>query len=242
MTQKISIPTTHYNLKRLLKDLFQDVKLWTKSGQNVYWAKLGSQCEDDSMISLLERAVQLEGDVIECGVFRGGSLVKLAHTLRKHAPDKMLFGLDSFEGFPQDTVGEFDLGPGRKLDRVKRKFQFCSDTPHRLARFFEMYDVQARLIPGFFQDTLSEVKDRKFCFIHLDVDLYQSYIDCLEALYDQLVPGGIIVFDEAEAGAWPGANKAIAEFFADKSETVEKCVDRNVPSWYICKTGAPVLA
>lgn len=61
--------------------------------------------------------------------------------------------------------------------------------------------------------------------LHLDVDLYESYKACLANLYQEVAPGGIILFDEYKQKntqkVSPGAAKAIDQFFSDKKETIE---------------------
>ncbi len=67
-------------------------------------------------------------------------------------------------------------------------------------------------MPGFDVTPLS--------FVHLDANLYQSYITCFDALYHRVSPGGFMLFDEYTKWAYPGARQAIDEFFADKPEGI----------------------
>jgi hypothetical protein len=78
---------------------------------------------------------------------------------------------------------------------------------------------RVRLVRGFFDRTLSGF-DGRIALLHLDCDLYESYITCLNALYDKVTPGGLILFDEYEDQTFPGAKVAIDEFFKDKPEKV----------------------
>ena len=232
------IPTKLHEFKRLFKDLRVDVQLATERGRRQYWEGLRAECGRDSLCALLQSTLTLEGDAIECGVYRGDSLQRLACTLKDHAPHKTLFGLDSFQGFPESNVDAVDVGPQRTLPGIKGKFRFCGDTPDRLQRFFQAYDVRAELVPGFFADTLPRFADHRFCFVHLDVDLYASYTECLEALYDRVTPGGVIVFDEWNYDAWPGSTLAIKEFCDAHPETVQTCTDREQHAFYIRKQPA----
>jgi predicted O-methyltransferase YrrM len=232
------IPTKLHEFKRLFRDLRVDAQLATERGRLEYWENLRADCGRDSMCALLESALALEGDAIECGVYRGASIVRLARMLKEHAPEKTLFGLDSFQGFPAENVEACDVGPQRTLSGIKGKFRFCADTPERLERIFRTYDVRAELVPGFFADTLPRFADHRFCFVHLDVDLYASYKECLEALYDRLTPGGVIVFDEWNYDEWPGSTRAIKEFFDGRPERVQTCTEREQPSFFIRKEAA----
>jgi hypothetical protein len=73
------------------------------------------------------------------------------------------------------------------------------------------------LVRGYFEETLHQY-DGEIALLHLDCDLYESYSTCLNALYPKVRPGGIIVFDEYEDNNFPGAKRAIDEFFRDKPE------------------------
>lgn len=237
------IPTHLHELRYAWHVRQHDREMATDAGRSRYWNEtLPRQCAADSMISLLESTLHLPGDVIECGVYRGGSLMKIARTLKDKAPDKRLLGLDSFGGFPEQDVLSLDVGKKRSLGGIRKKFRFVGDTQQRLRRNFEMYGVNAELVPGFFSETLSKVTDRTFCFIHLDVDIYSSYIECFEALWDRLTPGGVMVFDECDAQAWPGATRAIREFFGPRPVEVQVCLDRELASYHVRKPAASSAA
>lgn len=230
------VPRSREDRKRLDADDEIDRFLLTESGRarvRSYFSDLSSQ---DSMISLLQSTLQLPGDVIECGVFRGMSLRRIGLELAEHAPNKTVFGLDSFEGFPSERVGRVDQAFLRFLPLLRRKFKMCNDTPERLERFFKCYGVQGTTVRGYFSETLSQFENHKFCFIHLDCDIYESYKECLDFLYPKLVPGGVMVFDDYRSPKWPGAEKAVDEFFDGRVEPVQLCEDRQQSSWYIRKS------
>ena len=69
-----------------------------------------------------------------------------------------------------------------------------------------------QLVSGYFRDTLQEFSELRFSFVHLDCDIYASYMECLEFFYPRLAPGGIILLDEYNDPPWPGCNKAVDEF------------------------------
>ena len=234
------VPTKLHEFRRLIHDLRIDAKLGSERGRREFWQSLQAECAQDSLCALLESTLRLPGDVIECGVYRGASLQRLACTLKDQAPHKTLFGLDSFQGFPENNVDAVDVGPLRSLAGIKGKFRFCADTPDRLQRIFQAFDVRAELVPGYFADTLPLFAGHQFCFIHLDVDLYASYKECLAALYDRLTPGGVIVFDEWNHDAWPGSTLAIKEFCDTHPESVETCTDRDQHAFFLRKQPAAV--
>lgn len=73
----------------------------TEAGQAEYWRRLDTECRQSPLIELLEESLGLEGDVIECGVYRGATTRLMGRRMRDVAPSKKLFACDSFEGFPR---------------------------------------------------------------------------------------------------------------------------------------------
>ena len=106
------------------------------------------------MISLLESTLHLPGDVIECGVYRGNSFQMICRAVAETSPGKRIYACDSFEGFPKKKVGRIDLGTHWILSRVRRKYRLCQDTPARLERFSESFNVNGQIVKGFFSETL----------------------------------------------------------------------------------------
>ncbi|MEN0110761.1 MAG: TylF/MycF/NovP-related O-methyltransferase [Planctomycetota bacterium] len=222
-------------------DRLLDERLESEEFRAEHWDDLGAEGARDSLVHLLESTLALEGDVIECGVYRGASLFRMARRLKTLGSDKELYACDSFEGFPTETVGKLDTSFLRPVSKLRRKFTGAGDVPERIERFCGYYDTPIRVVKGFFSDTLPALTDRRFCFIHLDVDLYQSYVDCLTLLYPCLAPGGVVVFDDYNpsklpgVAKWPGATLAVNEFFADRPESVERCETRDRPAWFVRK-------
>jgi hypothetical protein len=142
-----------------------------------------------------------------------------------HKTEKVrnLWAFDSFEGFPEPTKEDISF-------RNPKKGEWRSDIRSiekmlHDAGFSDEY-VRQRLIfvKGYFEDTLSDYRGAPIAFLHADADLYESYRSILERLYDHVLPGGVIVFDEYrntwEHEKFPGAAMAIDEFFEGKERIV----------------------
>jgi O-methyltransferase len=158
------------------------------------------------------QCAHLPGDFAECGVYKGGTALLCAHTLREAGvPDKPLHLFDTFEGMPEEAVQ--DLGghvPGQFGDTSLAAVQ---------SRLREYPNV--RFHPGLIPVTLTEVKDREFAFVYLDLDLYQSTREALCFFYPRMVPGGVFVGDDYGFPRYRyAARKAVDEFFSDKPESV----------------------
>jgi hypothetical protein len=208
--------------------------------RRAFWQVATWQSQNRPYLQLLERCCQLDGDVIECGVYRGKSLLRVATWLKSRGIRKAVHGLDSFDGFPQDAIDQLDLGPGRTLKKVRGRFRGANDAPLAIMRTAADLNLPIKMHVGYFEKKLPALiaAGRRFCFVHIDCDIYESYRCCLEHLYDATVPGGVILFDEYRCSVWPGATQAVDEFFANKPEKPQACHDPGrpkKPKYYIEK-------
>jgi len=149
---------------------------------------------------------QIPGDAAEAGVYRGGTARLIAETFRNSGKKILLF--DTFAGMPEvsatrDTHTAGDFGD-TSLEQVK---SFLAD----------LADIE--FYQGLFPETAAPVSNRTFCFVHVDVDLYQSTLDCCQFFYPRLSRGGVIIFDDYGYLSCKGAKEAADAFFADKPET-----------------------
>ena len=188
------------------------------------------------IFELLKRTGEIEGDLAECGVFRGESLIPMAVYLKQTGGKKTLFGLDSFEGFDESVYQDIRLGG--EEDREKRVKGFSQTSLEYVQNKLKTFEVesQVQLIAGFFQQTLSSIRNRRFSFVHLDCDLYESYKVCLDFFYEHLSRGGIILLDEYNDPHWPGCKKAVNEFLSAKGERVFEIERDNFIKYYLCRS------
>ena len=157
---------------------------------------------------LLEQALgTCGGDVAECGVYRGGTARLLLDTMRAAGSGRRIYLCDTFDGMPDtDPVAD-----------VHRKGDFGDTSQAQVQREFAgASDVQ--LVPGVIPDSLVPLGDRRFCFVHIDLDLHASILGAARFFYDRVMPGGFLVFDDYGFSSTPGARRAVDEFFADKRE------------------------
>ena len=174
--------------------------------------------------SLILKVKDVEGTVVECGVGKGRSLMILAVLSRVHSQDRMFYGFDTFQGFPEPT--EHDGVSAAWVERHRRNFPAAAGVRQFLRNSLlddDLIDSKIRFIPGLFGETMSQYDGGGIALLHLDCDLYQSYLDVLTSLYDHVVPGGVIAFDEYQVRTrWRGARKAIDEFFHGRSERIKR--------------------
>ena len=184
---------------------------------------------------LLETTLSLPGNVAECGVWQGSTLLPTGLFLRRRAPTKRLVGFDSFRGL-NETVSR-DVVLGGDDDERKHVGGFSNtsyEAVNNRVREFGLADT-ATLVPGYFQNTLAGYADSSFCFVHLDCVIYESYRACLEFFYPRLVAGGVILLDEYNDPPWPGCTLAVDEFLADKPEKLTEIKSDNHVRYYLRK-------
>jgi O-methyltransferase len=175
---------------------------------------------------------------VECGVFRGSSLIAMALYLKQRRVAKRIFGLDSFQGFDEDVHKDLQLGGADNTEKRLRGFDqtSVSHVYSKLNRFNVTDSVT--LIPGHFSDTLNILPDSHFSFVHLDCDIYASYKQTLEYFYYRMSPGGIILLDEYNDPPWPGCNIAVDEFLVGKPEKLSLIAMDNHEKYFITKQAA----
>jgi hypothetical protein len=189
---------------------------------------------------ILDIVAHLEGDIVECGIGQGRTLLFWSILTFAENRNRRIWGFDSFEGFPEpspeDTSprnpqkGEWAAGGMRDLENLL----LASGLPGEWIR------ARLTLVKGFFEDSLPKYAGGQIALLHIDADLYQSYKTSLEILYPQVCPGGVIALDEY-MGTWehhgfPGAKQAVDEFLADQKLEVRR--DPYFGKYYVVKPGA----
>lgn len=140
------------------------------------------------------------GDVAELGVYKGATAAILAKYCEKYSKELFLF--DTFEGFnKEDFVG---IDAGRCLS-----FQIDSmeDVKKQIGNYKNIHYKK-----GYFPKSLDKECNRKYCFVHIDCDLYKPIKEGLNYFSRRIVKNGIIVCHDYQSGCWNGATQAIDEF------------------------------
>ena len=165
------------------------------------------------LVRELERTLELEGLVAECGCFRGLSSFLLCSRLKKLEPTFEGAGyrvFDSFQGLsepqPEDQLASTDASAPQADDVQAGRFAAGLDeVKHALAPFPDI-----AYFPGWIPDAFPR-DDAHYRFVHIDVDLYRPTRDSLEYFWPRLVAGARMVCDDYN---WPGARRAVDEFCA----------------------------
>lgn len=179
--------------------------------------------------SFARYAASLEGDLAECGVYRGGSAL-----LAGLATDglKPLHLFDTFTGIP----------PGDPLhdNQYINGGQFKDTSEEDVTDYLVgngINPVRLHIRKGMIPQTFDALQIHTFSLVHIDVDIYTSTRDCLKFFHPKMAPGGIIVVDDYGAPECAGARKAVNEFSGSVSRVVLLTTGQAVSIGGVTKSG-----
>ena len=179
---------------------------------------------------LVRLVAGVPGDVAEFGVFKGFSLSAIA----RHAPNRQVWGFDSWQGLPAFThQDEADRPSFRGQGSLAASKADVAATFANAGLGFS----NVHLVDGWFKDTIFRLEDRPLALVNLDADLYESCRLVLEAVWPLLSPGGIISLDEYNEPYFPGARIAVDEFLAREDVRGRYRLEkhRSVSRYYVTK-------
>ncbi|MCR8538812.1 MAG: TylF/MycF family methyltransferase [Prochlorococcus marinus CUG1439] len=179
-------------------------------------------------------SAKIPGCFVECGVGYGRSALIMESILRMHNDNRDFLLFDSFEGFPTPS-GE-DLSGSEKArksqwnyidpDHLIEVLSASSTKRIDIKKYKKNISKRIHIEKGFFEKTFNKeiynkIKSFKgISYLHLDVDLYNSYLTCLNFLYPLVNSGGLILFDEYDNETlkkFPGSKKAIDKFLLSQN-------------------------
>jgi hypothetical protein len=161
----------------------------------------------------------LRGDLVECGVARGGSAALMALVNEKLSQPATLWLFDSYEGLPDPTAKDYQNdSTGSHVRPLPRGA--CLGTYEEVERLlFDQLHLpreRVKMVRGWFQDTLpaTVANISAISVLRLDGDWYESTKVCLDYLYDKVLPGGFVIADDYHSCF--GCTRAVDEFLAQR--------------------------
>jgi len=163
---------------------------------------------------------RIPGDIVECGVWRGGSMMAAALTLLACGERRRLHLFDTFAGMPPPSTADRDISGVPAADLLAVEDPLAGDTWCHSP----LADVRAnlastgypaeliRFVAGRVEETLPEEAPEQIAILRLDTDWYESTRHELEHLYPRLAEGGVLIIDDY--GHWEGARRAVDEYLA----------------------------
>ncbi len=191
------------------------------------------RCEPATMTSVeriyaLYKAVEylsqvgIAGDIVECGVWRGGSMMCAALTLLQTGDTaRQLYLYDTYEGMVAPDMADIDINglpasaqlaqESRSADSMIWAYA-ALDVVRENMHSTGYPESKITYVRGPVEDTIPKTIPKRIALLRLDTDWYSSTRHELVHLFPLLVPGGVIVIDDY--GHWRGARLAVDEYFA----------------------------
>ncbi|MBO6496687.1 MAG: class I SAM-dependent methyltransferase [Roseivirga sp.] len=172
---------------------------------------------------------EVPGDVIECGVWKGGVTIFMKAYLEVYqTKNRAVWIADSFEGVPKSTLAQ-----DKYTDLSKEAYPGLAIPKEEVIRNFEKYEVpleNVKFLEGWFKDTLPHAPMEKLALLRLDGDLYESTMDVLQSLYHKLSTGGFVIIDDFRA--LPQCEEAVKDFRSEHAITEEiQMIDSEAAFW-----------
>lgn len=183
---------------------------------------------------LYKEIAGLPGDIVECGVFKGSSLIRFTafRELLENCYSRKIIGFDIFGKFPETSFDD----DKRMLERfisAAGDQSISKDELDQVLAFKGIANVE--LVMGDINQTVPDYSrnhpEFRIALLHIDTDIYEPAVTILNSFYDHVVSGGLIVLDDY--GTFPGETKAVEEFIKDKGLQVRKHSFYKIPSFIV---------
>jgi O-methyltransferase len=190
-------------------DIIREVRPWTMtSAERIYALIQAVRYVSNSGIA---------GAIVECGVWKGGSMAAIAKTLLGvHDVKRDLYLFDTFTGMTEPSSKDVDYS-GKQASNVlvDEIGSRCADAP--LEQVQELLCAtgypkeKIHFVPGKVEETIPISAPDSICLLRLDTDWYQSTKHELIHLFPRLSKAGVIIIDDY--GHWKGSKQACDEYF-----------------------------
>lgn len=188
-----------------------------------------------SHYEIYKRIVDIPGEVIECGVFKGSSFVRWAifRNILESPFSRKIVGFDTFDTFPEAIYEPDNLFRDRFVQQAGLESLTINELRaamrHKNLEHFELVQGDiTQTVPAYTRDHPA----LKVALLHLDADMYEPTKTALEAFFPRLVQGGILILDDY--GNFPGETAAVDEFFNSQKVVIHKLpISHQSPSFII---------
>jgi len=205
-------------------DLFQQVSPYTMTSVEALFALY------TSVNYVLDR--QIPGDIVECGVWRGGSALLAALIMKaRNISDRQLYLYDTFQGMPTPTEFDVDKYGRTGLEMIEQygdDIGWCYALLEEVQAAFSIhnFDFEIHFVPGDVLETLEKIKPETISVLRLDTDWYESTAVEFQQLYPRLSTGGVLIVDDY--GCWAGSRKATDDYFREVPGPMLTRIDKEV--------------
>lgn len=215
-----------YRPDQLLMSEFPEMETWEKNvieaSRPYTMTSVQRQWALISALKYVERR-KVPGDIVECGVWKGGNLILSGLVGRKLASKRRIWAFDTFEGMPEpteldrlnydNTPGEVDFAKHQQAGKPWIYAPIEEVTSNIRKSGLDLADF--RFVKGKCEETMMEARNLpdRIAVLRLDTDWYESTKVELEILFPRLAQHGVLIIDDY--GHWSGAKKAVDEYFED---------------------------
>ena len=205
-------------------DLYQQVMHYTMTSKEAVFALY------TSINYVLDR--QIPGDIVECGVWKGGSSLLAALIMKaRKVSDRRLYLYDTFRGMtPPTQLDVYKRGNTglEMMEQYSDDIGWCYALLDDVKAAFAVhnFEFEIHFIEGDVVETLTKTKPESISVLRLDTDWYESTAAELELLYPRLSTGGVLIIDDY--GSWEGSRKATDDYFAKEPKIILTRIDKEV--------------
>jgi O-methyltransferase len=205
-------PIDHDAYEVLTDAIYQSVRPYTMTSAE----RVVSLCDAVRHITLHD----IPGDIVECGVWRGGSMMAVAKCLLAFGALRTLRLFDTFAGMPLPSTCDVDFRGSPAIDMLQSSDKQTAD----VWALSPLEDVRRNMaatrypernivyVEGRVEETIPRCAPDHIALLRLDTDWYESTAHELKHLFPLLSVGGILIIDDY--GHWQGARRAVDEYFA----------------------------
>ena len=171
----------------------------------------------EANLRIAESCANIDGSIVECGVWRGGMIAGIANVL---GPARTYYLCDSFEGLPQAKAIDGPAALAWQANPEGESYRDnCRAEDHYARRAMELAGVpNYHLVRGWFADSLPTFRpDGPIALLRMDADWFESTMVCLQSLSRFLAADAIVVVDDYST--WDGCAQAVHEFLAGSTSS-----------------------
>lgn len=174
----------------------------------------------------------IPGDIVECGVWRGGSALLAALIMKmRNVSDRKVYLYDTFKGMTAPTEVDVDKRGNvgfEMMEKYSDDIGWCYALLEEVQTTFSAhnFEFEVKFVQGDVVETLKTTTPEAISILRLDTDWYESTAAEFQHLYPRLSIGGILIIDDY--GAWAGARQATDEYFQQVPSPMLKRIDKEV--------------
>jgi O-methyltransferase len=170
---------------------------------------LSTFCEN---ITLFNKYKFIKGDIVECGVWKGGMIAGIAEIVGD--VDRTYYLFDSFEGLPDAQIIDGSSAQSwQKNTDSPNYYNNCKSNIEDADEAMNLSSIKNyKIVKGWFKDTLPNNTINEIAILRLDGDWYDSIYECMHCLFPKVVNNGLVIVDDYYV--WEGTSKAIHDYLS----------------------------